>query len=123
MVLIGGGERAEAVGHSFAAVPPPSGDGFHVARPFGPHARAKRHGEDTRRAGKMSAASARSGGGGSEDPAVANRTNVLLNRWRAGEVTILQRLYRSARLTGASFRRGCLSLFSRTNASVRAANE
>ena len=50
----------------------------------------------------MSAASARSGGGGSEDPAVANRTNVLLNRWRAGEVTILQRLYRSARLTGAS---------------------
>ncbi|KAH8098713.1 ubiquitinyl hydrolase [Aureococcus anophagefferens] len=54
--------------------------------------------------GKLSAASARASTASCEDPAVATRTNVLLNKWRAGEVTILQRLYRSARLTGGKSR-------------------
>lgn len=53
---------------------------------------------------KLSAASARASTASCEDPAVATRTNVLLNKWRAGEVTILQRLYRSARLTGGKSR-------------------
>ena len=32
-----------------------------------------------------------------EDPVTAHRTNELLNRWRSGEVTRLQRLYRKAK--------------------------
>ena len=36
-----------------------------------------------------------------EDPATAQRANALLNRWRSGEVTLLQRLYRQARLAQA----------------------
>ena len=37
-----------------------------------------------------------------EDPATAQRTNALLNRWRSGEVTLLQRLYRRARLNATT---------------------
>ncbi|KAJ8598430.1 hypothetical protein CTAYLR_007661 [Chrysophaeum taylorii] len=55
---------------------------------------------------KMSASSTRSTSAVFEDPVTAQRTNALLNRWRAGEVTILQRLYRGARLSGGSKARG-----------------
>lgn len=48
---------------------------------------------------KISSGGTRSASVAFEDPVTARRTNGLLNRWRAGEVTILQRLYRSARLT------------------------